>query len=86
MASLDRQEEVHINRYRPLTKEVLTPDGKLLTCRTYEMVNPPTEPVDLTDPNRPVERIPSKSAYQIQYKNTFNRVIIKSQSLFWVIC
>lgn len=60
MASLDAQEGVHIDKYVPLMKEVVTTDGKILVCRVYQMTNVPTNPVNLSDPNIPYERKPSK--------------------------
>lgn len=60
LASLDIQEGVHIDKYIPLIKEVETPDGEQLECRVYQMINVPTNSINLSDPNNPFERKPSK--------------------------
>lgn len=60
MASLDAQEGVHIDKYVPLIKEVVTPDGEVLQCRLYQMTEAPTNPINLSDANIPFERKPSK--------------------------
>lgn len=59
MASLDFQELCHINKYVPIIKEVVTPEGETLECRVYQMVIDPV-PLDPTKPDRPHERKPSK--------------------------
>lgn len=61
LASLDAQEGVHIEKYVPLIKEVHTPDGDLIECRLYQMVDAPTNEIDLHHPEIPHERKPSKS-------------------------
>lgn len=61
LATLDIQEGVHIDKYIPLIKEVETPNGEILECRLYQMINVPTNPINLTDSNIPFERKPSKS-------------------------
>lgn len=63
LASLDIQEGVHIDKYVPLIKEVITPNGEVLECRLYQMINMPTNPIDLKDVAIPFERKPSKSTY-----------------------
>lgn len=61
LASLDAQEGVHIDKYVPLIKEVVTPNGEVLECRLYQMTEAPTNSIKLSDPNIPHERKPSKS-------------------------
>lgn len=39
MASLDDQEGVHVNHYRPLELPVETSDNQIQTCRVYMLVN-----------------------------------------------
>lgn len=61
LPSLDCQEGVHIDKYVPLIKEVHTPDGELIECRLYQMVNAPTNEINLHSIDIPHERKPSKS-------------------------
>ncbi|XP_055315981.1 gamma-glutamylcyclotransferase-like [Sitodiplosis mosellana] len=61
LPSLDDQEGVNKNIYAPLVKEVITSDGKVLECRTYQMSGAPTDELNLSDPNIPFERKPSKT-------------------------
>lgn len=63
MASLDIQEGVHIDYYVPLIKEVETPDGQILECRTYQMTKIPVNAIKLSDSSNPDVRKPSKSQY-----------------------
>lgn len=65
LASLDAQEGVHIDKYVPLIKEVVTPNGEILECRLYQMTDAPTNSIDLSDQNTPHERKPSKSKWKI---------------------
>lgn len=67
LASLDRQEGVHIDKYVPLIKEVHTPDGEVIECRTYQMIKTPTNAIDLHSPEIPHERKPSKSKQLILF-------------------
>lgn len=60
LASLDIQEGVHIDKYIPLIKEVVTPHGDVLECRLYQMLNVPSNSINLSDSNIPYERKPSK--------------------------
>lgn len=61
MASLDCQEGVHINKYIPLIKNVFKPDGEIMECRLYQMLDVPTKSVDYSSPDIPNEQKPSKS-------------------------
>lgn len=61
LSSLDIQEGVHIDYYVPLIKEVQTPSGETLECRTYQMTNIPAQAINLSDASNPLERKPSKS-------------------------
>lgn len=56
-----RQEGVLNEIYIPLIKEIVTPDGEKIECRLYQMVNRPTGKIDLSDPNIPHDRQPSKT-------------------------
>lgn len=56
MDSLDRQEGVHDNIYSTFQPEVITPDGKNVSCRCYKLVNQPIKEFPL-----PPERRPSKA-------------------------
>lgn len=64
MASLDCQEGVHIDKYVPLIKNVVTPNGEAMECRLYQMLNVPAKAIDYTDSNIPHEQKPSKSTVQ----------------------
>lgn len=61
LAQLDCQEGVHIDKYVPLIKEVHTPDGEVIECRFYQMINTPTNKIDLSDSSIPLERKPSRT-------------------------
>lgn len=61
MASLDCQEGVHIDKYIPLIKEVVKPDGEVVECRLYQMLNAPSKAVDYSNLDIPNELKPSKS-------------------------
>ncbi|XP_034939413.1 gamma-glutamylcyclotransferase-like isoform X2 [Chelonus insularis] len=55
--NLDKQEEVHVGKYRVLYVDVTNPDGKVYVCRVYQttkMVENPTELSKLPD-----DRLPS---------------------------
>lgn len=78
LASLDIQEGVHIDKYIPLIKEVVTPDGEVLECRLYQMLNVPTNSINLSDSNIPYERKPSKC--------NANVVIFFQNSFLYLIC
>lgn len=56
MANLDRQEEVHDNVYVPFQPDIVTPDGKNVSCRCYKLVDQPSKQIPL-----PPERRPSKA-------------------------
>lgn len=61
MASLDIQEGVHIDKYIPLIKNVVKPDGVEIECRLYQMLDVPSKPIDYSDPTIPNEHKPSRS-------------------------
>lgn len=67
MASLDIQEGVHIDKYIPLIKNVVKPNGEAVECRLYQMLDAPSKPIDYSNPNIPNEHKPSKSMYIVQY-------------------
>lgn len=67
LASLDIQEGVHIDKYVPLIKEVHAPDGEVIECRVYQMVEAPTNEIDLHQENIPFERKPSKSNFLLNF-------------------
>lgn len=57
LASLDRQEGVHLNKYVPFNVTVETPEGESKTCRCYKLVdNPPP-----LGPNNEFTKEPSKT-------------------------
>lgn len=56
-----RQEGVHNDVYIPLEREITTPDGEKIECRLYQMLNTPTNKIDLTDPEVPYDRQPSQT-------------------------
>ncbi|XP_055298889.1 gamma-glutamylcyclotransferase-like isoform X2 [Sitodiplosis mosellana] len=61
LPSLDAQEGVNSKRYVPITKEIVTSDEEVLTCRSYQLTEQPTNAVNLSDPTIPLERKPSKT-------------------------
>lgn len=72
MASLDIQEGVHIDKYVPLIKNVVKPDGEEMECRLYQMLNVPSKPVDYSNPSIPNEHKPSKSMFKFSYNFVSN--------------
>lgn len=59
---LDRQEGVEAGLYKPLSVQVMVNESGLdkeVTCRTYQLVSNPSEPLDPEDRN--FERQPSKT-------------------------
>lgn len=62
MQSLDRQEGVHVNLYKPMTVEIETAAGQSVSCRTYQQT---AVPEDLSEgESLPLDRRPSEA-----YKN-----------------
>lgn len=55
------QEGVHVNLYIPLVKEIYTIEGEVVQCRVYQMVNTPTDIINLSSPKIAYERQPSKT-------------------------
>lgn len=62
------QEGVHIDIYAPLIKEVETPDGEILECRMYQMLNTPKNKIKLSDPKISPERQPSKTYLEVIHR------------------
>lgn len=63
-----RQEGVHNDVYIPLIKEITTPYGERIECRLYQMLNTPTNKIDLTDPQLPHDRQPSQTYLDVIVK------------------
>lgn len=56
LADLDRQEGVHNKVYKPLIMNIEIPNGDIISCRVYQLVNNPSK---LTTNIVPFERKPS---------------------------
>lgn len=79
MASLDIQEGVHIDKYIPLIKNVVKPDGVEIECRLYQMLDVPSKPIDYSDPTIPNEHKPSKSMQYFQVYFKYNLPFVNTK-------
>lgn len=61
-----RQEAVDINLYKAITKDVETPSGEKITCRTYEKVITPDVKYEFED--LPLDRQPSRTYLTVIWK------------------
>jgi gamma-glutamylcyclotransferase len=72
LEELDRQEGVELGIYKPMEVKVLLNQDKEISCRTYQLVHNPQEPLD--PQNRCFERQPSKTYLQ-SFKHNGNAAI-----------